>query len=66
MIIRYTDRALTEIDLGILWYEEQKRGLGSDLLDCVEVAVQKISKNPQIYQKRYSNFRGCPIRRFPF
>jgi len=52
MIIRYTDRALTEIDLGILWYEEQKRGLGSGFLDCVEVAVQKISKNPQIYQER--------------
>lgn len=66
MIIRYTERALTEIDLGILWYEEQKRGLGSDFLDCVEVAVQNISLNPQIYQKRYSNFRGCPIRRFPF
>lgn len=66
MIPRYTARALTEIDLGILWYEEQRRGLGSDFLDCVEVAVQNISKNPKMYQKRYADFRGCPIRRFPF
>ncbi len=66
MITRYTDRALTEIDLGILWYEEQKRGLGSDFLDCVEAAVKNISKNPKMYQKRYSHFRGCPIRRFPY
>ncbi|WP_321493508.1 type II toxin-antitoxin system RelE/ParE family toxin [uncultured Desulfobacter sp.] len=66
MITRYTDRALTEIDLGILWYEEQKRGLGSEFLDCVEAAVKNISKNPKMYQKRYSNFRSCPIRRFPF
>lgn len=66
MIPRYTARALTEIDLAILWYEEQRRGLGADFLDRVEAAVQNISKNPKIYQKRYSDFRGCPIRRFPF
>ena len=66
MIPRYTARALTEIDLGILRYEEQRRGLGAEFLNCVEVAVQSIANNPQMYQQRYSNFRGCPIRRFPF
>lgn len=66
MIPRYTARALTEIDLGILWYEEQKRGLGAEFLGCVEAAVDSIAKNPKIYQKRYSEFRGCPMRRFPF
>ena len=30
MITRYTARALTGIDLAILWYEEQRRGLGTD------------------------------------
>jgi S-layer protein len=38
MIPRYTARALTEIDLAILWYEEQRRGLGADFLDCVAKA----------------------------
>ena len=66
MIPRYTARALTEIDFAILWYEEQRRNLGAHFLDCVETAVQNISKNPKMYQKKYSDFRGCPIRRFPF
>ncbi len=59
MIPRYTARALTEIELGILWYEEQRRGLGSDFLDCVEIAVKNISKNPKMYQKRYANFEDA-------
>ncbi len=51
MITRYTDRALTEIDLGILWYEEQKRGLGSDFLDCVEAAVKTFQKTQRCIKK---------------
>ena len=66
MRLRYTGRARDDLGLAFLWYERQRRGLGFDFLDCVEVALQSVIENPEIYQIRYSNFRCCVIRRFPF
>jgi hypothetical protein len=37
-----------------------------NFFDCVEAALQNIMINPEMYQIRYSCFRGCVIRRFPF
>ncbi|MCP4104063.1 MAG: type II toxin-antitoxin system RelE/ParE family toxin [Desulfobacteraceae bacterium] len=55
-----------DLKLAFSWYEQQRRGLGFDFLDCVEVALHRIIENPEMYQIRYSNFRGCVTRRFPF
>ncbi len=66
MRLRYTDRARDDLELAFSWYERQRIGLGFDFLDCIEVALQSIIGNPEMYQIRYSDFRGCVIRRFPF
>jgi plasmid stabilization system protein ParE len=66
MKLRYTDRAVNDLDLAFSWYERQRRGLGFGFLDCVESAMQSIIEHPEMYQIRYSNFRSCVIRRFPF
>ncbi len=66
MRLRYTDRAANDLELAVSWYERQRRGLGFDFLDCVESALQCIIEHPEMYQVRYSIFRSCVIRRFPF
>lgn len=66
MKLRYTDRSIDDVELAFAWYERQRRGLGFEFLDCVESSLQKIMDAPETYQIRYSNFRACPIRRFPF
>ena len=66
MKLRYTDRSRNDIESAFIWYERQRRGLGFDFLDCVEAAIQNIIDCPKMYKIRYANFRGCPIRRFPF
>ena len=66
MKLRYTDRAKDDIELAFAWYERQRRGLGFEFLDCIEIAVMSILDNPDIYRAYYSIFRGCVIRRFPF
>nr|VFJ61616.1 MAG: ParE toxin of type II toxin-antitoxin system, parDE [Candidatus Kentron sp. DK] len=48
------------------WYERQRRGLGFEFLDCVEMALDNIVDFPEMYPIAYSRFRGCVIRRFPF
>ena len=66
MRLKYTDRSRDDLELAFTWYERQRRGLGFEFLDCVELALQNIIGNPEMYQVRYSCFRGCVIRRFPF
>ena len=66
MRLRYTDRARDDLEWTFAWYERQRRGLGFEFLDCIEAALQNIIHNPQMYQVKYSCFRGCPTRRFPF
>ena len=66
MRLRYTNRAKDDIELAFEWYENQRRGLGFEFLDCVEIAVKEILTLPEMYQISYSNFRRNVIRRFPF
>ena len=66
MKLRYTGRSRDDVELAFAWYEKQRRGLGFEFLDCVESALQNIIDYPEMYQIRYSYFRGCRIRRFPF
>jgi toxin ParE1/3/4 len=66
MKLLYTDRSKDDIELSFAWYERQRRGLGFEFLDSIEASLQNIINNPEMYQRRYSSFRGCPIRRFPF
>jgi plasmid stabilization system protein ParE len=66
MKLRYTDRATDDLDVSFAWYERQRRGLGFEFLDCVEIAVKSIIENPKMYRIHHSNFRGSVIRRFPF
>ena len=66
MKLLYTDKAVEDIELAFTWYEKQRRGLGFDFMDCVEAALLNIIRFPELYQKKYSNFRSCVIRRFPF
>lgn len=65
MKLRYTDRSKDDVELAFAWYERQRKDLGFEFFDCVEVSLQNIMNNPKMYQIRYSCFRGCPIRRFP-
>jgi len=64
--ILYTDRSKTDVELAFAWYEKQRHGLGFEFLDCLENGLKSILENPEKFQLKYSNFRGCVIRRFPF
>jgi toxin ParE1/3/4 len=66
MKMRYTERSKEDLDIAMAWYEKQRRGLGFEFLDCVEVAIKSIAQSPELYRKYYSQFRGCLVRRFPF
>jgi plasmid stabilization system protein ParE len=48
------------------WYEAQRKGLGESFLLCIEEAVSRVSRNPEIYSIIYKEVRRVLIHRFPF
>lgn len=66
MKLSYTDRANKDIEVAILLYERQRKGLGLEFLECISKGEKLIKSDPKIYPKVYSIFRRCVIHRFPF
>lgn len=50
MNLLYTSKAKDDLDIAFEWYEHQRRGLGFDFLDCVEVSVKLILESPEMYK----------------
>jgi plasmid stabilization system protein ParE len=48
------------------WYEERREGLGADFVLCVEEALEKVRRNPEVYPIIYKNVRRATVRRFPY
>ena len=66
MKFSYTDRAKDDIEIAILWYEKQKKGLGFEFFDCIKESEQRIKNQPKMYAVSYSFYRACVIKKFPF
>ena len=65
-IIIHTE-AIREFDSGIAYYEDQKIGLGLDLLSQVEKALEKIQQNPNLgTQHTITGVRRYVIQGFPY
>ena len=48
------------------WYEAQRKGLGENILLCIEESLSRVSRNPAIYSVVYKEVRRVLIHRFPF
>jgi plasmid stabilization system protein ParE len=55
-----------ELDEAYSWYETQKLGLGEELLDCVDDALDRICLSPESDPVIYRDVRRAVISRFPF
>jgi len=50
----------------IIWYEEQRAGLGIDFLNCIEGVFKRIRDTPTIHAVVYDNVRQTLVNRFPY
>jgi len=55
-----------DILLAYYWYEDRRRGLGEEFLDCVDVCIQGICRMPELNAKVYEEYRRALLRRFPY
>lgn len=58
-------RALTDIQNGIDYYEEQLLGLGERFNKTIDHYIRSISNNP-FYQIKHNDYRTVPTGKFPF
>ena len=58
--------AQSDLQAAYDWYEGKRQGLGSDLLDCVDEALEKIRKWPDFGFVIYKSLRRARVRRFPY
>ena len=58
MKLLYTDRAKEDLDMAFEWYEKQRRGLGFEFLDCVELSIKDIKMVVNAYQQLKNSFEN--------
>jgi plasmid stabilization system protein ParE len=66
MKVRFHEEADVEFREAILWYEHQRRGLGLEFVLCVDEAIERIRRTPEMYPTIHKSFRRIVVRRFPF
>ena len=58
--------AEAELEAAYYWYEERREGLGHDFLLCVEEAIDRILRTPELFPVVHKQVRRALIRRFPY
>lgn len=60
--------ALDELLAAVDWYEQRERGLGGDLLEEIEAAMDVVSEAPERWPLIHeeSGTRGYLVSRFPY
>lgn len=59
-------KAERDIQKSVEWYREQSGNLAEKFLDKIGESLDKISKNPEHYQKRYNEIRIIFTKKFPY
>ncbi len=63
---RVLDIATSEILEAAMWYEDNRQGLGDELINCFEASLETILRNPLSFEKRHRDLRLTNIHRFPY
>ena len=66
MKVGFASPAKVELTEATLYYEQQVQGLGANFLDEIEIAKNKISKNPKAWAPVSKTLRRCRQKRFPY
>ena len=59
-------RAELELNRAVIWYEQQRAGLGHELLAEVRQTMQQIMQHPEAFPNDYRYARRALTHRFPY
>jgi plasmid stabilization system protein ParE len=63
--VAFRPEATAEIADAVDWYETHGKGLGSEFLRSLEVAIANVERNPEAYPVVRASARRALLRRFP-
>lgn len=66
MEIRLLKPAQVELDDGIIWYDDQVRGLGNEFLNEILDTFKRIKLNPNAWAVFSKRTRRCLVHKFPY
>lgn len=49
-----------------IWYEKQRKGLGSEFIDELQKIINKVHNHPEMYPIVYKQVHRAVLSRFPF
>lgn len=55
-----------ELEAAVVWYDNQRRGLGDEFLTEVTGALKRVVEHPQQYPVVLKGVRRAVLRRFPY
>ena len=64
--LSFQPAARADLAEAMIWYEEQRAGLGDELGDVVAEALRRIEAHPEAFPVVESGIRRAVLRRFPF
>ena len=64
--VRIRPEAERDIRKAFSWYENQRPGLGRDLIAELDAVHERLSQNPDLYAVIRNGVRRAIVRRFPY
>lgn len=66
MRVRFYLEADIELHKALEWYSKQKLGLDTEFMRCIDEAISRIQRNPEISPIALRNARKVLVKRFPY
>ncbi|MQA99725.1 MAG: type II toxin-antitoxin system RelE/ParE family toxin [Actinobacteria bacterium] len=64
--VRITPEAEADIQEAYVWYQQARRGLGSQFLDVVQGTLSQVAGHPQAFAVVHGGIRRALLLRFPY
>jgi toxin ParE1/3/4 len=64
--VRFLPEAETDVDEAATWYEARRIGLGQEFRIVLGAAIERIRRNPDLYQAVHGAARRAALHRFPY
>ncbi len=64
--VLFRPEARTEYALAWQWYEDEREGLGAEMVGCVDATIASVARDPLLHLKVFGEVRRALVRRFPY